>query len=278
MCKKSTLIKLTLYVLIATSLLPGLMQAWEPEEHFNVLHLPIASQELLSIPIEENGDELIDLSTIKNPRILMRAQFRPLNFLVPLQSCFVRKGLYLRLLIMLQHLPNNVGIVCIDGYRTLATQKEYFDKKFKELFARLNNAQIAYDETSKQISPLINNTPVHCTGAALDLTLFEVTADGSLNILDMGQGGVTQGKNDQMETFTDTISPVQKNNRIMLLRATTKAGLVNYGHEWWHYSFGDRAWAFVLKKPAALYGLIDGEKMVKIASSVEEYCKNIMAQ
>jgi D-alanyl-D-alanine dipeptidase len=30
-------------------------------------------------------------------------------------------------------------------------------------------------------------------------------------------------------------------------------GFVNYGYEWWHYSYGDRYWACARLEPA-LYG------------------------
>jgi D-alanyl-D-alanine dipeptidase len=32
------------------------------------------------------------------------------------------------------------------------------------------------------------------------------------------------------------------------------AGLVNYGYEWWHYSYGDRYWAHAGGERAARYG------------------------
>ncbi|NUT29743.1 MAG: dipeptidase, partial [Streptomyces sp.] len=29
---------------------------------------------------------------------------------------------------------------------------------------------------------------------------------------------------------------------------------INYGTEWWHWSYGDRYWALQTRQPAALYG------------------------
>jgi zinc D-Ala-D-Ala dipeptidase len=31
-------------------------------------------------------------------------------------------------------------------------------------------------------------------------------------------------------------------------------GFVNYPHEWWHFSYGDRYWAYAKDEPAAIYG------------------------
>ncbi len=36
----------------------------------------------------------------------------------------------------------------------------------------------------------------------------------------------------------------------------SEAGFVNYPTEYWHWSYGDRYWAYMKKKPYALYGLI----------------------
>jgi D-alanyl-D-alanine dipeptidase len=32
------------------------------------------------------------------------------------------------------------------------------------------------------------------------------------------------------------------------------AGFVNYPTEWWHWSYGDRYWTFVVGAPQARYG------------------------
>lgn len=64
---------------------------------------------------------------------------------------------------------------------------------------------------------------------------------------------------------------LSEQNRLMLLNAAIKAGLVNYGHEWWHYSFGDKAWAYVKKQQNALYGLQVEESDKSEFQTEEEY-------
>lgn len=46
-------------------------------------------------------------------------------------------------------------------------------------------------------------------------------------------------------------------NRAALAGALTTAGLINYGTEWWHWSFGDRYWALQTQQAAALYGPVE---------------------
>ncbi|MEV6266614.1 M15 family metallopeptidase [Kribbella sp. NPDC051936] len=50
------------------------------------------------------------------------------------------------------------------------------------------------------------------------------------------------------------ISREARTNRSLLADVLTASGLVNYSSEWWHWSFGDRYWAFVEDRPNALYG------------------------
>jgi hypothetical protein len=44
--------------------------------------------------------------------------------------------------------------------------------------------------------------------------------------------------------------------RIILCTALDAAGFINYPAEWWHWSYGDRYWAFQGSKPAAIYGTV----------------------
>ncbi len=45
-------------------------------------------------------------------------------------------------------------------------------------------------------------------------------------------------------------------NHATLLRAMEDTDFVNYPHEWWHFSYGDRYWAFTTGEPAAPYGAV----------------------
>lgn len=61
----------------------------------------------------------------------------------------------------------------------------------------------------------------------------------------MGKSDVIFGINTQHETFSTNITYQQRINRLLLLKTAINSGLVNYGYEWWHYSYGDKAWAYV---------------------------------
>lgn len=220
----------------------------------NILYLPISSQAIKQIASKDIKEELVDLLKVNHPRMKPLSTFNKQYTNTYEGYSKVRYGLYQKLILMLDKLPKDIGIAYFEGFRPLAKQKEYFDKKLKETLINIPDKNLAYEETSKLVSPFINNIPTHCTGAAIDLTLFRVI-DGKAELLDMGQFDVIFGENPQQETFSNNTTPLQRKNRLLLLKVAAESGLVNYGWEWWHYSFGDRAWAYVKGEKYAKYGL-----------------------
>jgi D-alanyl-D-alanine dipeptidase len=77
----------------------------------------------------------------------------------------------------------------------------------------------------------------HSTGGAVDLTLSDVDGEE----LAMGTGAT--GENVRVAA-----------NRQLLGTALTAVGLVNYPPAWWHWSHGDRYWAFTTGTLIARYG------------------------
>ena len=96
---------------------------------------------------------------------------------------------------------------------------------------------------------------LHSTGAALDLTLVDLTADNSARF-DPGQayadctapaaarapeGAVDMGtgydcSDLKAHTAASSITPAQRQWRKRLVGAMAKQGFVNYSKEWWHFS------------------------------------------
>lgn len=220
----------------------------------NILYLPISDSSVKSIKLEAINEELIDLLKENNPRIKPLSSFNSQYKNTYAGYSKVRLGLYKRLVKMLEFLPSNVGIAYFEGLRPLSKQKEYFDKKFKEILVEVGDKEKAYYEAAKSVSPFIDNIPPHATGAAIDMTLFSIN-DKNEELLDMGKFDNIIGHNNQQETFSSDTTKEQRDNRLVLLDAAAKAGLVNYGFKWSHYSYGDKMWAYVKKQKTAIYGL-----------------------
>ncbi len=241
-----------------------------------VLYYPISHSSVAEIAIKELDEPLIDLLKINNPRLIPLSSFNDKYNNTYEGWSKVRLGVYQRLLKMLNLLPDNVGIAYFEGFRTLSKQKEYFDKKFLEILQTIPDKYQAYSETTKHVSPFINNIPTHATGAAIDMTLFTVINGGKKYLLDMGQFDVIFGPNDQQETFSKNTTITQRKNRLILLRTAIKAGFANYGFEWWHYSYGDKMHALVYGKPKAIYGLATEKNNPILFTTKDEYIKEIV--
>lgn len=82
----------------------------------------------------------------------------------------------------------------------------------------------------------------HPTGGAVDLTLSEV--DGVVRPLPACCSGPVP-------------RPDERTGEL-LASALVAAGLVNYPARWWHWSYGDRFWAWVNRAPQARYGPVPG--------------------
>ncbi len=220
----------------------------------SVLYLPIADALVKAIPIRECQEKVIDLLEVKEPRLKPRSAVD--TSYCPAYEGYsrVRLGVYRRLVSMLRYLPKDIGIAYSEGFRPFSKQKEYFDAIFKDFLHKTKDGKEAYGEAAKLVSPFIDNKPTHCTGAAIDMALFRIKDDSNLEVLDMGL--YDSSKDNDNETFTTSITEIQKENRLLLLKSATKAGLVNYGYEWWHYSYGDRAWAYAKGEKYAIYDLV----------------------
>ncbi len=214
----------------------------------------IVDSRIKEIPICENHEELIDLRLLKVERISMMPQpnspFEGPVFNSGLPNASkMRASVFLKLQGMIDQLdklaidfgyePGQIDILVFEGLRDLSTQKMLFGKKLEEILL-LNpdmSFEMAEKETAKWVSPVKNNTPVHSTGAAVDIRLWDNKNDC---FLDLGPFGVIWGDSQLVPTFSEGIADTQKHNRLYCLIAAERAGLTNYVYEWWHFSFGDR--------------------------------------
>jgi D-alanyl-D-alanine dipeptidase len=215
----------------------------------------ISDPKVLSIPIDENHEDWVDLRSQKiilygpSPEVENNHDYT-----------FMRKTVYEKLKIAQNHLPHGMRFCLYEGYRSLRLQKMIFEKQYHQVKLQHPNwsEKEIFLETTKLVSPVINpdksmNIPPHSTGAAIDIYLI----DGNGLPLDMGihpkdwmkdKGGVL--------SLTDSklISKQARKNRQIMSKALSQIGFVNYPTEFWHWSYGDRYWAYTLEKPHAIYG------------------------
>jgi D-alanyl-D-alanine dipeptidase len=218
----------------------------------------IVDPRVKTIPIVESDEPLVDVNASNHARISMLPN--PTHpFASPdcnsgftasskiRHSVFVKlQGLVNQLDDLAPHFGYDAGQIHIkvfEGLRDLKTQETLFNNKAHEI-QQANPSMSEEDvfaETCKWVSPVRNNIPVHSTGAAIDIRLWDTKNN---QFIDMGSFGVIWGKNTIAPTFSADLSTEQINNRLLLLASAAQAGLVNYTYEWWHFSHGDRYASF----------------------------------
>ena len=205
-------------------------------------------------PIEECGEPLVDI-TGRTPRILCGASYLRQGLDGALDRCWVREGMWERLRCVLALLPERYSLLIFDGLRPLRVQRAIYDQ-FKTVIQEehpgISAAElelILEDYVARPVKRLDRPAP-HTTGGAVDLTLC---LDGTP--MDMGTGFdnlTSQAHTDWFER-TDGGRETMRDQRRLLFHVMEAAGFVNYGCEWWHYSYGDRQWARQ-KKGVPIYG------------------------
>ena len=207
----------------------------------------ISDPRVLAVQIEDNKERLVDCANHPNLKIDERKAKSSSLF------SHVREGIVLKLVEAQKFLPDGIRFLLIEGYRPLSLQKEYFEEYSTELSALHADwdAKKIYEEASRYVSPP-DIIPPHSTGGAIDLTLVGIDDKE----LDMGTrvNANPEESNNACYTAAENITAEAKTNRELLVSALSKAGFVNYPTEWWHWSYGDRYWAYSTNYSAAIYG------------------------
>lgn len=214
----------------------------------------------------------IDFLLISDPKIWAMnvkecheplVNLKDLNFKISLnRSSFyagytkVRKSVAEKLLEAAQYLPQGIAFYFSEGHRPITLQRQMYH----EYYTQLADAHPSWDEatlkheTVKYVAPP-QDVPPHSTGGAIDITLI----DAHGNELDMGAIlDETPDKNENRNfTAAKNISDHARANRQILINALSRVGFVNYPAEWWHWSYGDKYWAYHAGHAHAIYGSVE---------------------
>ncbi|MGC3000136.1 M15 family metallopeptidase [Streptomyces sp. G35A] len=208
----------------------------------------MSDRRVAAIPVQECGEVLVDVRA-HGLRVDARKQDPAGAF------AHVRQEVLTRLLHAQSLLPAGVVLLFVEGYRPPALQRRYFEEYSEELSRTHPDWQAARirEAASRFVSP--PEIAPHSAGAAVDVTL----ADDPGRELDMGTRVNASPEESDGACYTDTpgLTDRARTNRATLGAALSAAGLVNYGTEWWHWSYGDRYWAFRTGQPVALYGPVE---------------------
>jgi zinc D-Ala-D-Ala dipeptidase len=204
----------------------------------------IDDHRVLALPIADNGEPFVDISDLPAMAVdVTRTSVQQMS-----DDLFhVRAGVADRLARAQACLPSRYQLQLKEGWRPTWVQERLWQLNLDQLRAR--RPDLADDELHRENARLVappDLAPPHSTGGAVDVVLLH---QGSY--VDMG------GEFNQPGEANCTVYPVgvaARRHRDILASAMGTAGFINYPQEWWHWSYGDRYWAFQTTRQAAIYG------------------------
>jgi zinc D-Ala-D-Ala dipeptidase len=176
-------------------------------------------------------------------------------------NILVRKSIYEKLLkiqskLVKEYPDYSLLITC--GYRNLELQIKKFMKQLKKVNIYFEDPLDLYEEIHRYVA--VPAVAGHPTGGAIDVIIINMTTGFSLNFGSKQYDYSTKN----CYVFSPNISGVARKKRYLLRKYMTKVGFAPFNGEWWHFSYGDREWAFYYKKPYAFYDQVSKEKIQKL--------------
>lgn len=147
-------------------------------------------------------------------------------------------------------LPGGFEFKVATALRTFSMQQSGWDRYFARMreehptwpLSALRRATNKYHAPYDQKAP-----PGHCTGGAVDVVL--VDANGQpVDVTSPTEGW------DAAYTWSDRLASESRGNRMIMVEAMLAAGFSNCRDEYWHYSWGDSAWAVRVGEFECPYG------------------------
>ncbi|MEI7777456.1 MAG: M15 family metallopeptidase [bacterium] len=210
----------------------------------------------INIPVTENGERMVSLSPDN-----FKIEYKKLD-MIPLfgNKVFVREQVSLKLEAAqseLKKINKDFQLLISYGYRTPEIQESYFNaalERAQEMKKDLSEEE--YLELAHSMSAHTKSAG-HTVGGAVDLTIWD-----SKNNIEIDMGSKISEFGDIAYTLYPHISENQKENRLLLQKIMMNQGFAPFLGEWWHFSFGDKEWAFYYKQPSALYDVVNKSNLV----------------
>lgn len=203
--------------------------------------------DLCRIPVVDNGERLVPLKGTGIHHHCFDDRMRKYTG----EDVYLREGLVSKLQAAQSYLnealPGHILEVAY-GYRHLFIQTESFEAVKEKLVSQKPSGwtEDALKEAASH-SIAVPDVAGHPTGGAVDV--FVKNPEGTQ--LDMGTGFHEFTKNSYV--YSPFVSKKVWFNRQKLRQSMTSAGFAPFDGEWWHFSYGDKEWAYFYGKPNSIY-------------------------
>lgn len=168
----------------------------------------------------------------------------------------IRKQVLKRLNIadsLLKEVNSNYQLMVVYGYRAMEKQVKYFNEELNKYKKDFKDKLELYEFVHEKIA--VPEVSGHPTGGAVDVVIYDMNKE---EIIDFGTK-VHDFDDFKSYVYYSKIREYQHNNRILLRKIMMKAGFAPYDGEWWHFSYGDKEWAYYYNKNKFLYPQVNKE-------------------
>ena len=194
-------------------------------------------------------------------------------YLTGVDPWVLRPSVLKRLIRAQQYLSDispHLQLALFDAWRPISVQKFMLNYTIQETckskgidfndFSANGDVNDVIEEVSRfWANPSSNplTPPPHSTGAAIDLTLADMTG----NPLDLGGEIDFIGAESSPDFYKEdnlgipcSKHQVFHNRRSLLFSVMDQAGFVQHPNEWWHFSYGDQLWSWLSNQGNPIYG------------------------
>ena len=228
-----------------------------------------------NIKIKECNEPLISI-----PKSIFRLTPHPYMslgapYLAGSDPWVLRRSVLERLIHAQQYLSEinpQLKLALFDAWRPISVQKFMFNYTIQET-CKSRGIDIDDLSVNEDINDVIEEVgrywakpsydpltpPPHSTGAAIDLTLADMTRKpvdlgGKIDFIGP-ESSPDFYKSDSCK-IPHSKHQVFQDRRSLLLTVMEQAGFVQHPNEWWHFSYGDQLWAWSNQNKKAIYGRI----------------------
>ena len=209
-------------------------------------------RDLVGVPVADGGEPMV----ILNPAVIKNGYPPEMSDMAKALEgkIVVRKTVYQMLRDVQKQISeknNNYSLYVTYGYRSLEIQTT----KFRTIVSTIAKKRFfvnpidLYEDVHRFIA--VPTVAGHPTGGAVDITIV----DKSGKCIDFGSPLYDFSSKD-CYVYALNITKKALRNRLLLRACMIDAGFAPFDGEWWHFSYGDREWAYYYKKPKAIYNQV----------------------
>ena len=168
----------------------------------------------------------------------------------------VRKAVFDKIGRISKHLDKEDKTLIIrSAWRSFEHQRFLWEERVDSLRKEYPKKQI--EEIEELVSYFIAppSKSMHSTGGAVDALIYDLKNDC---VMRFGTNdGLKINLNDKCYPYHPYITPEAKNNRKLLIGLFEEEDFVVDIKEYWHFDYGNVAWAIEKGKEHAIYGIIE---------------------